>query len=233
MTNSKTQSHRDMAIAILGRTCDGNELAPHHLKLTKLAVNGQLSEHGIEAFEELHRQVMSGEYAASRFSLFGIAHLTRDSAGYVYWRGKHVEHYSHQSQDAMHEAALRLAKACESLEQRGFDVNSRTAICQLHAQAPADTPWKEALGRFYSLFESGNRRVAILYRYAEPDVTVLERDAQSGELREMRGDSAYDAFHFVQGQGLVSNTPRNDYAAFCRFMEQAKLTPQDIHAALT
>ena len=80
----------DMAIEILRKTNDGNDLAPEHLKLVEVAANGWLSEAGEVAFHELHRDVENGY---KKPWLHGIEHLTRDHEGYVYWKGRRVEHY--------------------------------------------------------------------------------------------------------------------------------------------
>jgi hypothetical protein len=119
-----------MAIEILQKTNDGNDLDPGHLYLVELAVNGFLSEKGETAFSNLHKQVTSSEgYKKPWFH--GIENLTRDHAGYVYWKGVEVEHYDYFGKGAYeHEswAASDLADRCEFVEVMGFPVNIRTVI---------------------------------------------------------------------------------------------------------
>ena len=222
----------DKTLEILSATNDGNLLAPKHLLLTELACNDRLGQEGQVQFDELYAKVKAGAYAAATQYLFGIEHLTRDGSGYVYWKGAHVEHYSHDSADRMHADALRLAENCQALDTRGFPVNARTAICPLLKTAQADTPWREALLRFYALFQQGNRRVGIFYRYEAPEVVVLERDETTGELKTAFLTSAYDAFHFLQDQGLESLAPNDDLDRFCSFMDASKLTALDLRSCL-
>jgi hypothetical protein len=177
-------------------------------------------------FEELYAQVEAGNYANYKQFLFGIPNVTRDHEGYVYWRGKSVEHYSHQNRDDMKRDAQALADRCLALEAKGFPVNGRTAIEPSIQEAPADTPWLEVLLRFYTFFENATRKVAILYKH-DGNVVVMENGQATQQL-----DSAYDAFHFVQNQGLKALCPITGYEQVRSFMEASKVTPEAVHAAL-
>lgn len=121
-------SECDRACDILKKTKDGNELSPEHLWLVENAVNGLLNEKGKEKFKELYEEVSSGRYRKP--FLHGIEHLTIDNEGYVYWRGKHVEHYdiAYAFSEKGREAALELARRCRHLEKIGVAVNSVNAI---------------------------------------------------------------------------------------------------------
>lgn len=166
-------------------------------------------------------------------TLFGIEHLTRSNDGYVYWKGTCVEHYSHREPESMKQAAIELARVCRALESKGFEVNWRSSVDPLYLNAPADTPWKQALYRFYTFFEGNGRHVAVFYRFADPEVVVLEKCKETGEVKKTFMDSAYEAFHFVQNQGLTSGSPYSEYARFSGFLEASGLTPEVIAAALT
>jgi hypothetical protein len=222
----------DKAIAILAGTQDGARLSAQQLKLTELAANNNLSAVGLAELEQLYRSVTRGEYAPPGDSLFGIAHLTRDGAGYVYWKGRSVEHYSHTDREAMQQAAQRLANRCMHLEANGFPVTGRSVTEPIFQQAPAATPWLEAMNRFYALFEGAGRHVAIFFRDTSPGVAILERDKATGKLKQTLQDTAYDAFHFVQRQGLRSTSPYQSYEEFKGFFEASGLTPQDIQQTL-
>jgi hypothetical protein len=116
----------DMAGDILQRTNDGNDLEPMHLKLIEDAVNGFLNEKGIEYLKEIHKTVMEGKYKKPPFH--GIENLSIDHVGYIYWKGKQVEHYDlpwAYSEEA-HKAALELERRCKILESIGIvpSVNS-------------------------------------------------------------------------------------------------------------
>lgn len=118
----------DKAVAILRATRDGEELSPGHLSLLQAAVNGWLSETGEVAFDALYAQVESGGYRAPWFH--GIEHLSLDHEGYVYWKGREVEHYNMPwaFEPEGRTSALELARRCRILEGRGETPTTNTAI---------------------------------------------------------------------------------------------------------
>lgn len=65
-------------------------------------------------------------------SAFNDPRLTKDGEGYVYWKGRHVEHYSFERSDEGREreeqAARDLIRCCEFLESIGVVPTARTAI---------------------------------------------------------------------------------------------------------
>ena len=118
----------DKAIEILQATSDGDQLAPLDLKLVESAVNGFLTEEGIEAFNKLHKTVAAGEYKQPWFH--GIENMTIDDVGFIYWKGAIVEHYEQPwtySKDAK-ESAQELKRRCEILENKGIPLNITTVI---------------------------------------------------------------------------------------------------------
>lgn len=125
-----SKNYSDMAIEIIRATKDGETLAPPDLYLVQCAVNGGLTEAGDVAFCALYANATKPEgYTVPWFH--GIEHMTRDHEGFVYWKGKQVEHYSFTG-DGAHEregqAALELARRCRILEERGVQVNTTNAI---------------------------------------------------------------------------------------------------------
>lgn len=124
----------DMAISILRETNDGNNLAPEHLSLVEGAVNGWLTEQGVEAFQDLYKQVAAG-YKRPWFH--GIEYMTRDHEGYVYWNGREVEHFSFRNFQKEENAAQELADRCRHLEAIGIEVSCRNAIWHWEKYAPA------------------------------------------------------------------------------------------------
>ena len=122
------------AIAILKKTNDGNDLSPQDLALLETAVNGWLSESGEAIFEELCRKIKKGTYRPQWLN--GIEHINRDHAGYVYWKGREVEHY-----DALwcycekaRQATTELSNKCKHLEKIGVEVNTRNVIWTLYVR---------------------------------------------------------------------------------------------------
>lgn len=165
-------------------------------------------------------------------SLFGIPHLTRTANGYVFWKGKCVEHFSHNDTQRMYVAAEKLAARCRALESKGFPVNGRSAIGEMFQQAPADTLWKEALYRYYALFESDTHRAIILYRYDSHEVVIVQRVSDDEPVQMQRAESAYAAFHQLQDAGMRCVPSHEDFSQFERFLESSGLTPMDIRKAL-
>lgn len=104
------------ATEILQRTRDGNDLAPHHLKLVEIAVNGGLSEQGEIAFAELYQSALGGYQKPCHC---GVEHVTKDHEGYIYWKGIRIEHYSFRSYEDERVATQKLGAACRHLEASG------------------------------------------------------------------------------------------------------------------
>lgn len=125
----------DRAIEILQRTHDGEDLAPHHLSLLQSAVNGFLTNAGEAAFEDLYRQALKGYVKPW---LCGVEHLTLDHQGYVYWKGKIVEHYTVRSMSAQHLQAVarELGERCQHLESIGVEPDINTVIWCWEKYAP-------------------------------------------------------------------------------------------------
>ena len=122
-----SESITELAIEIIGTTNDGDDLAPHHLKLVEMAVNGYLNEQGEVAFYELVEQVRGG-YEKPYFH--NIEHLTIDHEGFVYWKNQRVEHYTPRwaySEEARSQAQ-ELAERCIYLESIGEQINGSTAV---------------------------------------------------------------------------------------------------------
>ena len=126
-----SKSIADMAIEILEKTNDGDDLSPGHLYLVQEAVNHGLTEAGEVAFFELHANVLKG-YVRPWFC--GIENLTRDHQGFVYWKGVQVEHYDHDHwreenwQQKMMKDAEELGSRCRFLESKGIKPTTNTAI---------------------------------------------------------------------------------------------------------
>jgi hypothetical protein len=119
----------DKCCEILQRTNDGDDLDPADLKLTELAVNGRLNERGMKALDELHSRVVAGAY--TKPWLHGVEPMTRDNEGYIYYKDKHVEHYSRHYVNSLQAKRdlTELRNQCEWLERRGIELSSVNAVC--------------------------------------------------------------------------------------------------------
>jgi len=117
----------DMACEILRATRDGEDLAPEHLWLVQEAVNGHLKKKGYQSFKDLYRQVKTGY---KKPWLHGIENLTKDHQGFVYWKGKHVEHYSYGPKEYEEEgkAAQELSRRCQVLEKHNIEPSTQTVV---------------------------------------------------------------------------------------------------------
>ena len=115
----------DMIQEILQKTHDGDDLSPMHLKLIEIAVNGDLSEKGEVALYELYDNVRKG-YTKPWF--LGVENFTQDHEGYVYYKGKEIEHYSHMDEEDALKELKELERRLKILESKGIEVNSTNAI---------------------------------------------------------------------------------------------------------
>jgi len=125
--DNPTQTFCDKAIEILQKTNDGNNLDPVDLDIVQATVNGHLTETGEIYFYDLHQRVIKG-YKKPWFH--GIEHLTIDWEGYVYWKNKHIEHFTlcwAYSKEAFKQAK-ELERRCKLLEYVCQNVNSLTVI---------------------------------------------------------------------------------------------------------
>ena len=230
-------TNNDKACEILSATKDGDLLSPYHLDVLQTAVNNQLSPRGQELFDALYTDVTSGQYTdpkSAKFPwMYGIENLTQDHEGYVYWRGKQVEHYSYSSshRDEAIAAAKKLASNCILLEEKGFPVNSRTAIDKLTLSAPAGTPWLAAMTRYYTFFEKeGEPTIGIFYpnhREEEPLGAFACRRV-NGELQTTWHEGAYEAYHHFAAKGFSSADHLDDYDSFAAVIEKTGVTAPEL-----
>lgn len=138
MQSTCTEPVHDRVLEILRATNDGNDLAPRDLSLTELAINRNLSEKGAAAFDKLYSDVcVQRTYDASKVWFLDLENITRDHAGYIYWRGVPIEHFAFNSGERMRKAAEHLQSACLTMERFGLAVSSAAVyLSWLHVMAP-------------------------------------------------------------------------------------------------
>lgn len=197
------------------------------LALVQAAINGNLSEHGGRAFDTLQQNVTNVQPW-----LGGVEHLTKAPTGEVYWKGIEVEHYTFRGDhERERQAATALGARCRSLEERGFPINGRTSgIYSPFENAPAGTPWSEAMLHYYTAFEDeGKAKWLIL---SLPNRAAVALSVVRGEivLRFSRGDmGCYTLFHVLQNEGLHSCGERlRTYEGFVTCMKEAGITPEAV-----
>lgn len=115
----------DKVLFIIKNTDDGNELSGKHLKLTEMCVNGCANEVGLKELDRVYEMVKNDQYVDW---FYGIENLFKDDNGYVYWRGKQIEHYSYRDYEAEEAAAQKLAETCRRLEAQGIQVTAASYI---------------------------------------------------------------------------------------------------------
>jgi hypothetical protein len=217
----------DQAIEILQKTNDGNSLTPQDLHLVQCACNGPLTELGEVAFAELHSRVASGEYAKAPHWFHGIENLTIDHEGYVYWKGRQVEHYSFDDVDREKASAQKLAAKCLKLESIDFPVTGRTVLSEVCLNAEKGTPWRDALQRYYTFFEKDGHFAGIFHRKStesdDSEAVIMYLD--KGEQRATLVSTAYDAYHSMQGNGYVSTGYLSDYSKVLKLLEAVVANP--------
>ena len=122
-------TNTNKAIAILEATQDGDMLSPSHLRLVETAVNNNLTDLGQKAFDDLFSQVQNGSYRKPWFH--GIEHVSQDHNGYVYWKGKQIEHFSYGNQQDEKVGAEKFAERCRRLEASGYEVSLKNYLSDL------------------------------------------------------------------------------------------------------
>lgn len=119
------------AIAILEKTNNGSNLAPRHLNLVQLVVNKHASDYGLEAFDKLYEQIIKGTYDKSKIYFYNVEHMTKDSVGYIYYKGQQIGHFSYDDREEERIATFRAAKRCRLLEKKGHPIDPLTYCWQV------------------------------------------------------------------------------------------------------
>ena len=118
----------DKACLILKKTNDGNDLSPGELCLLENAVNGNLTDKGVQAFNDLHERVSNGTYKTPWFH--GVEHMTYDHEGYVRYKGIDVEHFGTKWawSDEAKEYVKSLADRAARYEKLNIKITSNTMV---------------------------------------------------------------------------------------------------------
>lgn len=166
----------------------------------------------------------------------GIEHLVRHANGYVFWKDRSVEHFTHSNADASERAAHKLANKCRLLESKGLPVTGRTVFCQAALEAPADTPWLNALMRYYAFFENRDGTVTGVFytraNEAEPLETLSICKSMDGSVHTQRLSSGAMAYRFAEKRGAVSLGCGFGYETFEGLMKRMSVTPEELDQLL-
>lgn len=169
----------------------------------------------------------------------GIEGLIRRPDGYVSWKGTVIEHYTFNDKEEERNAAHQLATRCRMLEEKNFPICTRTALgSTLFQDAPAGTPWLDAMLRYYAIFTdtSGTAKSAIFYM---PNGAAVAASMENDALKIRYGyedDGAfgtYRLYHELQREGFTSCTDRiATYDSFVSAMNEIGITPEHVRQIL-
>lgn len=166
--------------------------------------------------------------------------LSRLPQGYVAWRGREVDHFDYRNDpDGFAQAGRELAEHCEMLEAKGFPVTSRTCMFRpLFREAPADTPWLQAMTTYYTIVGDSNGRARrCIFRLPEHTAVAIGMD--EGLLVMEYGyetDAAFgttNLLHQLQSEGFRSVGSSNcSYDRLAELFFEAGLTPELVSTVL-
>lgn len=164
--------------------------------------------------------------------------LTKACSGYVSWRGKVIEHYSFNDENAERAAATLLTLRCLVAEGKGFAVNGHTtSSLSPWADAPAETAWIEAMTCYYTAFAEVNGMCkSLILNLPEGNAVAMSKSYGQIVLEctcKTSFSSQVDLFHRLQNSGMHSINDRlQTYAGFIGAMADACITPEDITRVL-
>ena len=220
----------DKIKSILERTEDGRVLLEPHRLLVHKALLETVSRDGADVIEWLHESLTRGTYRREFFR--NIEHLTRDAKGLLFWKEHLIGRFLLTSDECDEETALRLAALCRELEAKDFPITSRALLSREIQQAPADTPWKQALYAYAMFLVKADTIRLAVWATNRREILVLEKQPD-GTVRTWRSPGTADKW--LQGMmGTEGFEPAyaGSYAMFELLISKSRLTPTDLDRAL-
>ena len=215
---------------ILEHSEGGSALLEPHRLLVRKALNETVSHDGEDVIEWLHDSVTRGTYRKEFF--LNIEHLTRDAKGLLFWKEHLIGRFMPVNDEQDKETAQRLAARCRELEAKGFPISSRALLSPEIQQAPADTPWKQALYAYAMFLTKADRVRVAFWAKAGKAMVLLERPPDGPVLCSMAQEDTSKALQNVLDKEGFKCEYVGDYAEFERLIEKSGLTPADIERAL-
>lgn len=216
--------------SILEYTDDGRALLEPHRHLVRKALQETVTCAQDSTIKWLHESVTSGKYRKDYFE--NIEHMTRDAAGLLFWKEHLIGSFSVTGEEQDHTIALKLAARCRQLEAKGFPLNPRAMVSREIQQAPADTPWKQALYAYAMFMGKGERIRAVFWTQTRGEMVTLEKQADGAVTSWKIPEPVSERLlKIMQSEGF---TPEyvGGYPAFERIISASRLSPQDIARAL-
>ena len=216
--------------SILEHTEGGRALLEPHRRLVRKALNEAVSNDGADVIEWLHESITRGTYRKEFFR--NIEHLTRDAKGLLFWKEHLIGRFSLVDDGRDEHMAQRLAALCRGLEAKGFPLNSRALLSREIQQAPADTPWKQALYAYATFLVRGDRVRAVFWAANNREMLALEKQpdgsVRSWKVLEAAGKTLQE---MMSAEGFESEYV-GSYEMFERLISRSNLTPADIARSL-
>lgn len=216
--------------SILEHTDGGRALLEPHRRLVRKALHESVTGGQDNAIEWLHESVTSGRYRKDYFK--NIEHMTRDAAGLLFWKEHLIGSFSLTDEEQDRTIALKLAAHCRQLEAKGFPLNPRALVSREIQQAPAGTPWKQALYAYAMFMGQGERIRAVFWTQSRGEMVTLEKLPDGAVTSWKIPDPVSERLlKMMQSEGF---TPEyvDGYATFERIILASRLTPQDIARAI-
>jgi len=188
ITKTADADRSDMVIFILQNTNDGDDLGNGQLRLVEGGANNALSEKGNEALKDLFEEVKGGNFQKPFFH--GIQNMTQDQEGFIYWKGKQVEHYSFSDWEEEEFSARELAEVIKDLEKINVKVTSGNVLEHFDIFRENHPEWKRN-NYIVSAFDKDGRRVGAEWVHA------IDRDGAEKEFaRQNKAGSFREKYQF-------------------------------------
>jgi hypothetical protein len=180
--------------------------------------------------------------------LHGQEGLQKDGMGYVYWRGREVEHYSYrEDMVGEREAAVRLADICTRMEQLGIEVRGGTVLQHklliglAESNDPAGPLWAAQMSnrQLYAVRRHPDGRVALLFwdtpEDAEPAVCAVVCHRTGEHTRQLdvvtstaNSGVGIDVYYALDRQGFAAGGFSEDADAWLAAVHEVGFLPDDV-----
>lgn len=223
----------NLATEILALTEQGALLTPWDFSFVKNLSGLDGAFDVLPGLKQLKQEITNGSYSTSFEWFHGLKYLAKNGQGYVFWKGVSIEHFSYGENSAgERDAAIRLEARCRKLESLGFPVTSRTVLSPVCLSAPANTPWKLAMQRYYSFFKKNDSWIAIFYKRGGRDLETLVVRKAEESVKADTYETGFAAYHALLDEGAEPQESIENYDVFARCMEALGISPESLDSAM-
>ena len=195
-TPAEGLSNQQKCLAILEQDPDGESLAPGHVGFVVYAMQNSLDAAQQKTLDELYRQVINETYVLPWH--LGVEHMTMDSDGTMFFKGRVVEYYNRNLAFTLGARAdlVRLQQTCLFLEARG-----------------------EALGTFSSFLCSWSPKGRLAEEFARDRLAALDRLCSGECISFSRIKTGWRRDHFL----LPGQPGRDEIYESAPFLDLVKM----------